>query len=205
MIEQQLQQRGITHQGVLKAMRAIPRDQFVPDPIREHAFEDRPLSIGHDQTISQPYIVALMTELADPKPTDKVLDVGTGSGYQAAVLAELVDKVFSIEIVTPLAEQADRRLQRLGYQNVEVRHGDGNQGWPEQAPFDIIVVAAASDHVPDALVDQLALYGKLIIPVGPPSQQELLVIEKQGDGTSTKQSVVPVAFVPMTGDEVEER
>lgn len=199
MIETQLRERGIRDERVLEAMTVIPRHEFVPESLRPHAYEDRPLPIGHDQTISQPYIVALMTQLAEPKASDKALDVGTGSGYQAAVLGEVVDQVYSIEIVESLAEQAQKRMKSLGYENVEVRFGDGYRGWPEQAPFDIIIVAAAAGDVPEALIEQLATDGKLIIPVGGHGRQELFVIEKQSDGTISRRSVAPVAFVPMTG------
>jgi len=200
MIDQQLRKRGIDNERVLQAMDSVPRDQFVPEPIRARAYEDGALPIGHQQTISQPYIVALMTQLASPDPEDKALDVGTGSGYQAAILSQLVDKVYSIEIVKPLADEASRRLKQLEYQNVEVRLGNGYQGWPEQAPFDVIIVAAAPEHVPNALVDQLARGGKLIIPVGDRRRQELLLIEKQHDGTITRKTSLPVVFVPMTGE-----
>lgn len=199
MVAQQLAGRDITNQRVLDAMGRVPRHKFVPPRLQRLAYDDRPLPIGHGQTISQPYIVALMTQLVDPKPTARALDVGTGSGYQAAVLAELAKDVYSIEIVAPLADEARRRLQSLGYQNIEVRHGDGYRGWPEQAPFDVIVVAAAPDHVPQPLVEQLAPGGKMVIPVGD-WWQELLVVEKAENGTVDRRSVAPVAFVPMTGE-----
>ena len=199
MVAQQLAARDITNQRVLDAMGRVPRHKFVPPRLERRAYDDRPLPIGHGQTISQPYIVALMTQLVDPKPEARALDVGTGSGYQAAVLAELAKDVYSIEIVAPLADEARRRLQSLGYQNIEVRHGDGYRGWPEQAPFDVIVVAAAPDHVPQPLVEQLAPGGKMVIPVGD-WWQELLVVEKAEDGTVVRRSVAPVAFVPMTGE-----
>lgn len=200
MVEQQMRKRGIDNPRVLKAMSDVPRDRFVPEPIRWRAYQDRPLPIGSGQTISQPYIVALMTQLAAPKATDKALDVGTGSGYQAAVLAELVDKVYSIEIVESLADEARQRLKTLEYSNVEVRHGDGYQGWKEHAPFDVIIVAAAPDHVPAALIEQLAPTGRLVIPVGQRFEQQLLVIEKKSDGTVVRRKVAPVLFVPMTGE-----
>ena len=154
---------------------------------------------GNGQTISQPYIVALMTQLVQPGPDKKALDVGTGSGYQAAVLAELVKEVFSIEIVEPLAKESRERLRRLGYKNITVRHGDGYRGWESEAPFDIIIVAAAPDHVPQPLVDQLATGGKMVIPVGD-WRQKLVVIEKDENGEVTRSNVAPVAFVPMTGE-----
>lgn len=199
MVERQLRARDITDERVLTAMEAVPRHRFVSEGRRREAYADRPLSIGHNQTISQPYIVALMTQLAGVEPGDRVLDIGTGSGYQAAVLAEMDVEVYSIEIICELAEEARRRLQRLGYDNVEVRCGDGYQGWPEHAPFQAIIVAAAPDHVPQPLVDQLAEGGRLIIPVGR-YFQELLVIEKQSDGSVSRESVAPVRFVPMTGE-----
>lgn len=197
MVEQQLANRDIDDERVLAVMKRIPRHEFVPETLQHRAYDDSPLPVGHGQTISQPYIVALMTQLADPERNKKALDVGTGSGYQAAVLAELVKSVHSIEIVEPLATEARERLDRLGYP-VKVKHGDGYQGWPAEAPFDIIIVAAAPDHIPQPLVDQLAVGGKMVIPVGA-RYQKLLVIEKQLDGTAVEKSIAPVAFVPMTG------
>jgi protein-L-isoaspartate(D-aspartate) O-methyltransferase len=199
MIEQHLKGRDITDPRVLEAMAAVPREEFVEPSQREAAYGDHPLPIGHGQTISQPYIVALMTQLAQPAPEDKALDVGTGSGYQAAVLAELCDQVYGIEIVEPLAELAGQRLKRLGYENVTVRTGDGYRGWPEHAPFDVIILAAAPDHVPEPLVEQLAPGGRLVLPVGD-MFQELVVIEKQPDGSTTRRTIAAVAFVPMTGE-----
>jgi len=191
--------RDIVDRRVLEAMRRVERHKFVPANQQHAAYADRPLPIGHEQTISQPYIVALMTQLVEPRAEAKALDVGTGSGYQAAVLATLVKQVYSIEIVEPLAAEARKRLAALGYDNVEVRHGDGYGGWPEEAPFDVIIVAAAPDHVPPALVEQLARGGKMVLPVGTDSQQ-LLVIEKSADGVVSERKVAAVAFVPMTGD-----
>jgi protein-L-isoaspartate(D-aspartate) O-methyltransferase len=199
MVSRQLAGRDITNQRVLDKMRSVPRHLFVSVTSQDAAYTDRPLPIGHRQTISQPYIVALMTQLVDPEPHHKALDVGTGSGYQAAVLSGLVDQVFSIEIVEPLAKQATARLQKLGYDNVQVRHGDGYMGWPSQAPFDVIIVAAAPDHIPPALIEQLAPGGRLIIPVGE-NYQMLKLVEKQPDGTISKQDIIPVMFVPMTGE-----
>jgi len=198
MLEDDLRGRDITDARVLRAMSSVPRQLFVPEELKHAAYADGPLPIGHGQTISQPYIVALMTQLVDPKPESKALDVGTGSGYQAAVLAELCEKVYGIEIVKPLADTAKQRLDEVGYENVTVRHGDGYGGWPEHAPFDVIIVAAAPDHVPQALIDQLAPGGRLVIPVGR-FYQELIYIEKQTDGTVRRKSVAGVAFVPMTG------
>lgn len=200
MVDSQLRGRDIVDRRVLEAMNKVPRHKFISSAMRPYAYEDRPLPIGHQQTISQPYIVALMTQLAKPTNQARALDVGTGSGYQAAVLAELVHKVYSIEIVEPLATEAGARLRSLGYENVEVRHGDGYQGWKEQAPFDVIIVAAAPDHIPQPLVEQLAVGGRLVIPVKSRIWQDLLVIEKQSDGTLDKHKVAPVVFVPMTGE-----
>lgn len=199
MVRYQLQRRDITDRRVLAVMERVPRHQFVPGHSQYSAYDDHPLPIGHGQTISQPYIVALMTQLGQPKPTSRALDVGTGSGYQAAVLAELCQEVYSIEIVEPLAKEARQRLAQLGYRNVEVRYGDGYRGWPEHAPFDLIIVAAAPEHVPQPLVEQLAPGGRLVIPVGRPFQ-DLLVVEKQADGQTRRWKVTDVAFVPMTGE-----
>lgn len=199
MVAHQMRSRDIVDQRVLRAMEAVPRHEFVSDTYRSAAYDDRPLPIGHGQTISQPYIVALMTQLAGPGEHARVLDVGTGSGYQAAVLSLLVESVYSIEIVCELADEARERLAELKYQNVQVRCGDGYRGWEEHAPFDAIIVAAAPDHVPQPLIDQLAPGGRLVIPVGD-TYQELLLLEKQSDSSVTRRSVVPVAFVPMTGE-----
>jgi protein-L-isoaspartate(D-aspartate) O-methyltransferase len=199
MVARQLAGRDITDGRVLDAMGRVPRHRFVPERDQGRAYVDRPLPIGHGQTISQPYIVALMTQLAQPRSDAKALDIGTGSGYQAAVLAELVREVFSVEILQPLSVAAAERLRSLGYQNVRVRCGDGYRGWPEQAPFDLIIVAAAPDHVPQPLVDQLAPGGRLVLPVGN-WYQKLLLIEKAEDGTVSRQVVAPVSFVPMTGE-----
>jgi protein-L-isoaspartate(D-aspartate) O-methyltransferase len=191
--------RGIQDERVLAAMRSVPRHEFVPPEQRAFAYEDRPLPIGYEQTISQPFIVALMTEQLAPRAGDKVLEVGTGSGYQAAVLAGLVKEVFSIEIVEPLARRAAADLQRLGYTNVFVKAGDGYQGWPEHAPFDAIIVTCAPDQIPAALIEQLRDGGRMIIPVGPEhAVQELIRVEKTG-GEVMKRTVIPVRFVPMTG------
>jgi protein-L-isoaspartate(D-aspartate) O-methyltransferase len=184
---------------VMAAMGKVPRHLLVPDAQVPYAYENRPQSIGHGQTISQPYIVALMTDLMDPKPTDVVLEVGTGSGYQAAVLAELVAKVYTIEIVDPVGRRAAEALGRLGYKNVFTRIGDGYNGWPEAAPFDAIIVTAAAPSVPAPLVDQLKPGGRLVIPVGGQwDVQELLVIEKKADGTTSTRRTIPVRFVPLT-------
>ena len=199
MVADQLAARDITDARVLAAMARVPRHMFTLPEDRESAYADNALPVAHGQTISQPYIVALMTQLARPSADSRALDVGTGSGYQAAVLSELVDEVDSIEIVPALADEASRRLAELGYDNVTVKSGDGYRGWPDKAPFDIILVAAAPDHVPPALVEQLAVGGRLIIPVGE-SSQELLLIEKHPSGSISRRRVAPVAFVPMTGE-----
>lgn len=200
MVAQQLAapSRGIRDERVLAAMAKVPRHELVPEASRHDAYGDFPLPIGHGQTISQPYIVAFMTEQLAPKPTDKVLEVGTGSGYQAAVLAELVAEVYTIEIVEALAIRAERDLRRLGYHNVKVRHGDGYAGWPEAAPFDAIIVTCAPERVPAPLIEQLKEGGRMIIPVGPAGDQQLILLRKQ-DGRLQRQSVLPVRFVPMTG------
>lgn len=199
MVADQLVRRDIVNQRVIAAMQQIPRHKFVPERIQDRAYTDSPLPIGKGQTISQPYIVALMTQLVDPQPRHKALDVGTGSGYQAAVLAGLTKNVYSIEIVESLANEARDRLQELGYSNITVRHGDGYHGWKSEAPFDVIIVAAAPSHIPQALIDQLAPGGKMVIPVGD-YYQELMLVEKDENGKITKREIIPVAFVPMTGD-----
>jgi len=187
--------------AVMAAMGKVPRHRFVPALQDIFAYDNRPLPIGEGQTISQPYIVALMTDLLDPKSADTVLEVGTGSGYQAAVLAELVAKVTTIEIVEPLARRARQVLGELGYRNVEVRVGDGYGGWPAAAPFDAIIVTAAPAAVPQPLIDQLKPGGRMVIPVGGPSDvQQLLLVEKQSDGRTTTRRTLPVRFVPLTGD-----
>jgi protein-L-isoaspartate(D-aspartate) O-methyltransferase len=198
MVDEQIVARGVRDARVLEAMRKVPRHAFVPAERAELAYVDSPLPIGHEQTISQPFIVALMTELLALEPGDKVLEVGTGSGYQAAVLAELVREVYSIEIVEPLARRAAATLRGLGYERVHVRAGDGYRGWPEVAPFDAIVVTAAPGHVPAPLKEQLAVGGRLVIPVGE-SYQELRVITRRQNGYEER-SVIPVRFVPMTGE-----
>jgi protein-L-isoaspartate(D-aspartate) O-methyltransferase len=198
MVDEQIAARGVRDPRVLEAIATVPRHLFVSADLRDRAYDDHPLPIGHDQTISQPYIVALMTETARPQPTDRAFEVGTGSGYQAAVLSRLVAQVYTIELIEPLARQATERLARLGHRNVTVRVGDGYRGWPEQAPFDVIVVTAAPDEVPQPLLDQLKPGGRLVIPVGPAGAlQELLFIEKDAKGTLSRRSIAPVQFVPM--------
>ncbi len=185
---------------VMDAMATVPRHQFVPDDLRPHAYANGPLPIGNGQTISQPFIVALMTDLLCPEPGDVMLEVGAGSGYQAAVLSRLISKLYTMEIIASLAQDAAKRLRDLGYDNVEVRHGDGYQGWPEHAPFDGIIVTAAASHVPGPLQEQLKPGGRLVIPVGfPHYAQELVVLEKKSDGSFVSRNVLSVAFVPLTG------
>ena len=180
-------------------MGAVKRHLFVPESLRSKAYDDRPLPIGHGQTISQPYIVALMTEKLDPRKTDRILEIGTGSGYQAAVLAELVDEVYSIEIVEPLGKRAAETLKALDYANVHLRIGDGYQGWPEHAPFDAIIVTCAPEKIPQPLIDQLKEGGRMMIPVGRQfGAQDLYLLEKK-DGEILKTAILPVRFVPMTG------
>ena len=196
MVDRQIERRGIENPRVLQALRDVKRHLFVEPEDVTSAYEDHPLPIGHGQTISQPYIVALMTEVIDPQPADRVLEIGTGSGYQAAVLSRLVEHVFTIEIVEALGEAAQTRLKNLGYQNVSVKVGDGYKGWPEHAPFDKIVVTAAPPEVPQALVDQLAPGGCMVVPVGT-TFQELLLVEKSKGGEISKRVITGVRFVPM--------
>ena len=190
--------RGITNHRILQAMATVPRHEFVPAEHRHLAYQDGPLPIGHGQTISQPYIVALMTWHLDPQPGDRVLEIGTGSGYQAAVLAQLVKEVYSMEIVAPLAARAAEDLRRLGFTHVFVRAGDGYMGWPDKAPFDAVIVTCAPDHIPQPLVDQLKDGGRMAIPVGPAMNQDLYMLEKLA-GRLHQRDVLPVRFVPMTG------
>lgn len=192
-----LKSRGLKKKEVLDAVLKVPRHKFVPTSHRNRAYEDRALPIAHEQTISQPYIVGYMTEAADIAPGDRVLEIGTGSGYQAAVLAELAKEVYSIEIVPALADSARNLLRELGYKNVEVRTGNGYLGWPERAPFDAIIVTAAPDEVPQALVDQLAVGGTMVVPVGAEFQQ-MVIITKSESGVVQRRTI-PVAFVPMVG------
>lgn len=201
MVREQIAVRGIEDQTVLGALLAVPRHLFVPPAHRARAYGDHPLPIGHGQTISQPYIVAFMTELLELQPDDRVLEVGTGSGYQAAVASMLADSVWSVEIVPKLAASAAERLDRLGYSDVEVRNADGYYGWEDHAPFDAILVTAAAGHIPPPLVEQLVPGGRMAIPVGSPFQvQNLVLVEKAADGSVTTRSLLPVQFVPLTGD-----
>jgi len=198
MVSRQIEARGIKDAATLKAMRKVPRHLFVPPGDRSRAYQDGPLPIGYGQTISQPYIVAYMTEIIKPRAGMKVLEIGAGSGYQAAVLAEITDKVYTIEIVKELADQAADRLPRLGYHKVQVKAGDGYHGWPEHGPFDAIVVTAAAEFIPPPLIEQLAEGGRMVIPVGSPFMvQNLMLVEKK-DGKVRSKSLMPVRFVPFT-------
>lgn len=200
MVTGQLERPGrdISDPRVLAAMRTVPRHELVPESLKRLAYTDRPLPIGHRQTISQPFIVAFMTEQLRPEPTDRVLEIGTGSGYQAAVLAELVDEVYTIEIVEPLAHRATADLERLGYDNIHVRAGDGYLGWPEAAPFDAVIVTCAPENIPAPLVEQLAEGGRMIIPVGPDGEVQSLMLLEKRDGKMQQRDVMAVRFVPMT-------
>lgn len=199
MVEEQIRLRGVADPAVLAAMEKVPRHLFVPPPQRPAAYADAPLPIGHGQTISQPYIVARMTELLGVRRGDKVLEIGTGSGYQAAVLAEMGVRVYTIEIVEPLGKEAREILTRLGYRNVEARVGDGYKGWPGEAPFDAIIVTAAPPTIPQPLLEQVKVGGRIVLPVGE-VWQDLEVLTRRRDGTFERQKVLPVRFVPMTGE-----
>lgn len=193
--------KGQLDSGIMKVLAEVPRHQFVPADIRGRAYENRPLPIGYGQTISQPYIVAIMTDLIAPKPGHKALEIGTGSGYQAAVLSRLVERVYTMEIVEPLGNQATERLKRLGYDNIEVAVADGYYGWKEHAPFDIIIVTAAASHIPPPLIEQLKPGGKMIIPVGSRFMtQQLLLVDKDDDKEVRVRQILPVRFVPLTGE-----
>ncbi|NLG35486.1 MAG: protein-L-isoaspartate(D-aspartate) O-methyltransferase [Lentisphaerae bacterium] len=196
MVRTQIEARGIRTPAVLEAMRQTPRHLFVPPGQVRHAYEDRPLPIGHGQTISQPYIVALMTEQVEPRPNHKVLEIGAGSGFQAAVLSGIVDHVYTIEIVEPLAAWAEERLARAGCTNATVRHADGYHGWPEHAPFDAIVVTAAAPHIPPPLIKQLKDGGRMILPVGSRFRTQQLVLVEKRNGRITTRNILPVRFVP---------
>lgn len=201
MVLYQIEHRGITHQATLNAMKKVPRHLFVPFELQQYAYNDQPLPIGNDQTISQPFIVAFMTSIIDPKPDDKVLEIGTGSGYQAAILAEIVDSVFTVEIVNELYQNAKTLLGKLGYTNIKFKFGDGYSGWKLHAPFDKIIVTAAADSIPPFLLKQLKENGKMIIPIGSStSGQNLILIEKKA-GKLKKTNVMPVRFVPFTREE----
>ena len=202
MVERQIEARGVKDTAVLRAMRQVPRHLFVPVSYSPQAYWDGPLAIGHGQMISQPYVVAFMAEALRLGGDDRVLEIGTGSGYQTAVLAQLARDVFSIEIVKPLAERAAGKLKELGYANVQVRAGDGYQGWPEHAPYDAILVSAAPDHIPQPLLDQLAVGGRMILPLGKKFSQDLMQIRRTHSGYE-RTPLLPVAFVPMTGEAQE--
>jgi len=202
MVDFQVKSRGIQNTVVLSAVSKVKRHLFVPDKTRHLAYEDRPLSIGYGQTISQPYMVAAMTAAIDPKPEDRVLEIGTGSGYQAAILAEIVKHVYTIEIIPELAEEASQRLSQLNYENITVKAGDGFQGWEEHAPFDAIVVTAAPTKIPPPLIKQLKVGGRMVIPVGSQEKwQNLKLVEKNADGSVTEKDLMPVRFVPFTGEQ----
>lgn len=199
MVKQHLASRGINNEEVLEAMRSVERHLLVPRARQRQAYEDRPLPIGNGQTISQPFIVAYMTQAIDPQPGMKVLEIGTGSGYQAAVLAEIVDEVYTIETVKPLAETAKKRLTEMGYDNIHFKVGDGFYGWEEHAPYDAIIVTAAPEEIPPRLAEQLKVGGTMVIPVGPTSSvQELRLVEKQENGKLKVTNMMPVRFVPFT-------
>ena len=199
MVDRQIRTRGVKNEAVLQAMLKVKRHLFMPESLRPYAYTDEPQPIGEGQTISQPYIVALMTELLDPQPTDRVLEIGAGSGYQAAVLAEIVRHVYTLEIVPRLAERARELLEKLGYENITIRQGNGFEGWAEESPFDKAIVTAAPITLPQALVDQLKIGGRLVIPMGD-AYQVLYLIKKEKDGIQ-REEVIPVRFVPMTGGE----
>jgi protein-L-isoaspartate(D-aspartate) O-methyltransferase len=200
MVAEQIEARGVKNEKVLQAMRSVPRHKFVPEDLISHAYQDSPLPIGFGQTISQPYIVALMTELLDPESSDVALEVGTGSAYQAAVLSEIVDQVYTIEIFEELGTSARERLKGLGCDNVEVKIADGYHGWPEHGPFDVIIVTCAAAHVPPPLIEQLKEGGKMCIPVGSVFwAQNLMLVEKK-DGKIISKNILPVRFVPMLGE-----
>ncbi len=200
MIENQIVRRNVLDPEVIRAMEKIPRDLFVPEPQRAEAYEDRPLPIGYGQTISQPYIVALMTEALRIKKGEKVLEIGAGSGYQAAVLAEIGAETYTVEIVPELAKFARENLKKTGYGSVQVKAGDGYQGWKEFAPFDAVIVTCAPEKVPQPLIEQLKEGGRMIVPVGPENQVQELVLLKKVKGELLRQSIAPVRFVPMTGE-----
>ncbi|MFH1415205.1 MAG: protein-L-isoaspartate(D-aspartate) O-methyltransferase [Elusimicrobiota bacterium] len=199
MVQNQIIHRGVSDIRVLNVMEKVPRHLFVPENMISSAYTDNPLPIGYDQTISQPYIVALMTELLELDGSEKVLEIGTGSGYQAAVLAELADEVYTIEIVDELAEQAGAILTGLGYANIKVKSGDGFLGWPEYAPFDAIIVTCAPENIPGPLIKQLAEGGRIVIPVGPRFPHQVLKVAEKINGRIIEKENIPVRFVPMTG------
>jgi len=200
MVKYQIEDRNVNHKPTLEAMRNVPRHEFVPNNMRAYAYADRPLSIGNGQTISQPYIVAFMTSVIEPEPDDKVLEIGTGSGYQAAVLAEIVKEVYTIEIIPELAERASKIFKELNYNNIHTRIGDGYHGWPDESPFDAIIVTAAPNEIPEPLIDQLKEGGKLVIPVGPKYSVQYLQLVTKKNGKPKIRNLLPVRFVPFTRD-----
>jgi len=200
MVQEQVKPRNVHDERVLTAMAKVPREEFVPENLRDKSYADSALPIGHDQTISQPFIVAFMTEQLHPQPTDRVLEIGTGTGYQTAVLAELVKDIYTIEIIEPLAKDASARLARLGYNNAHVKVGDGFQGWPEVAPFDAIIVTCAPDKVPQPLTQQLKEGGRMIIPVGSGIMDQQLYLLEKKNGQLAQRAILPVRFVPMAGE-----
>lgn len=200
MVAEQIESRGVQKKNVLQALLTVPRHQFVPGNQTKHAYEDRPLPIGYGQTISQPYIVGYMTEIINPEPTQRILEIGTGSGYQAAILAEIVREVFTVEIISELGQSAAEHLKRLGYKKINVKIADGYYGWPEKAPFDAIVVTAAAEYIPPPLIDQLKDGGKMIIPVGSPFLVQTLMLVEKNKNKITTRSLMPVRFVPLRKD-----
>jgi protein-L-isoaspartate(D-aspartate) O-methyltransferase len=199
MVVTQIVGRGVKDERIIAAMRKVPRHEFIPEELRDHAYEDTPLPIGEGQTISQPYIVAFMTEQLQLQPTDRILEIGTGCGYQTAILAELVEEVYSVEIIAALARRAWRTLERLGYRNVHIKRDDGYNGWAEHAPFDAIIVTCAPNHVPSPIVEQLKEGGPMAIPVGNRQAQKLHLLRKK-NGRLRRIATMPVMFVPMTGE-----
>ncbi len=199
MVHHQIENRGVKDHRVLEAMRSVPRHKFTPESEMSGAYEDHPLPIGYGQTISQPFIVAYMCELAQLEQTDRVLEVGTGSAYHAAVIAQLVDSVYSIEIISELATRARTVIAELGYKNINIRHADGYFGWEEEAPFDAIIVTAAADHIPPPLIRQLAEGGRMVIPVGHPFFTQKLILAEKRNGKMHTRDIIPVRFVPLTG------
>lgn len=200
MVDRQIAGRGVRDPRVLEAMRTVPREAFVSEHLAESAYDDSPLPIGEEQTISQPYVVALMTEALEIRPEDKVLEIGAGSGYSAAILSRIAGEVYAVERHASLAREAEERLARLGYANVHVLHGDGTLGWPEHAPYDAIVVAAGGPAVPPALLDQLAEGGRLVIPIGPDQRnQDLVRVRRRAEGGTVRELLGPVRFVPLIG------
>ncbi len=196
MVRTQIEMRGIKDQATLSSMKKVQRHLFVPKDLRDNAYDDRPLPIGYGQTISQPFIVAYMTEIIRPNKNSKMLEIGTGSGYQAALLAEIISDVYTIEIITELSNSSEKRLKELGYKNIYVKNADGYYGWKEHAPFDAIIVTAASEYIPPPLIEQLKDGGRMIIPVGSPFQTQMLMLIEKKDGKVTTKSLMPVMFVP---------